>query len=70
MFEEFEEEERAVLLTRGYAIVEGIARKSYDTAWDTVKKIEGKIYHDGKDPYGNKFNLTYDNFDQWDKQTK
>jgi hypothetical protein len=70
MFEEFNEAETEILLNRGFSIVEGEAKKSFHNSWETVKKIDRKIYHNGKDPYGKTFSLTYDNFNQWNQQQK
>lgn len=65
MFQEFNDVEHETLLDRGFAIVEGVARKGSTEAWETVRKIDGRIYHEGKSPYGDRIQADYDDFDQW-----
>ncbi len=70
MFEEFKEHELELLQDMGYIIVEGIARQGHEIGYETLRIIDGKVYHAGKDQSGSRFDKTYDNFDMWyeDKQ--
>lgn len=66
MYEEFTEREESVIGTRGYAIVNGVGRKSSDNSWSTVSKIDGKVVHQGKEQItGKQFSDEYNNIIEW-----
>lgn len=67
MITEFDEFQVESLRTRGYIMLDDIARKSSDNSWETVRMQDGKIYHQGKDVFGKKIDGVYNSFGEWEE---